>query len=316
MANNITKKYLVTADGHKKIDAVIKELYGEDIPRSKLRALFDNKCVLLNGRNCLNPGTAVYPGNQIELKFEAEKKYKEKGKAPPTRGFKVVYEDGHVIVVDKEAGLLTVPTLMGDPDTLIDRLRYFVPRGIEPHVVHRLDRDTSGLLVFAKSKGAGMRIKEQFQKRKPERVYHAFVKGELETLAGTFQSFLAMDEDLNQYSVEDETLGKLAITHYQVHRTLVDATWVKVKLETGRRNQIRVHFSEKKHPVIGDTRYERKHAKHPDWVESGLALHATSLGFYHPYAKKVLHFESPLPYRMEKFLAENAKRSKLEKKTN
>ena len=171
-----------------------------------------------------------------------------------------------------------------------------------PEVVHRLDRDTSGLLVFAKSKGICRKLKDQFERRKPDRIYFAFVRGIVKAKEGTFRSFLETDDDLNQRSVESSTTGKLAITHYTVEKYLDDATWVKVKLETGRRNQIRVHFSEIKHPILGDQRYERKLSDHPKWTGNFLALHATTLGFDHPVSGKRLFFESTLPKRMSDFL--------------
>jgi 23S rRNA pseudouridine1911/1915/1917 synthase len=186
----------------------------------------------------------------------------------------------------------------------MEQIDNYLPSTVSIHVVHRLDRETSGLLVFAKSPGVCRKLKEQFENRKPERVYNAFVKGLVRPEKSFFRSFMATDEDLNQYSVEDgeEEEGKLAVTHYQVEKYLDDATWVKVKLETGRRNQIRVHFSENKNPVLGDKRYETELAKHPRWTDKNLALHAETLGFTHPTTGKKLSFKSEMPDRMKEFL--------------
>jgi 23S rRNA pseudouridine1911/1915/1917 synthase len=146
-----------------------------------------------------------------------------------------------------------------------------------------------------------LRLKEEFKERKPEREYDAIVKGRVDSERGTFRSFLATDEDLNQYSTGDGS-GKLAITHYEVADRFPDATHVRVTLETGRRNQIRVHFAEAGHPVLGDPRYAPQHARHRDWPHQRLALHAARLGFYHPTLRKVLRFSAELPPEMSAFL--------------
>lgn len=299
------KKYIVSKDGIKKADHVVKSFF--DVPRSKIRAFFQHGCVSINGETCYNPGTDLREGDELEIRVDANKSYKELQKKADTSGFDAVYEDGHLIVVDKYAGMLTVPTSKNEPGSLVDNLRKYVPRGVEIEVVHRLDRETSGLLVFAKSKGVAKKIKKQFEDRKPERVYNAFVRGVLSNSCGTYESYLATDIDLNQYSLdkeEAESTGKLAITHYELEKQYQDFAWVKVKLETGRRNQIRVHFSENNHPVLGDKRYRKDLSLHPSWKSDYLALHASTLGFYHPVSSKKMFFKSELPKRMLFFLKE------------
>jgi 23S rRNA pseudouridine1911/1915/1917 synthase len=284
-----------------KADLVVRSYY--DLPRSQIRALFQNACVYINERVCYNPGTDLKVGQVLRLTFEDGRKYKETKKLVPSDAYEVVYEDGHLLVVNKRAGVLTVPTRSGkDNLTLIDLISNDFPKGLNIHLVHRLDRDTSGLLVFAKSFGVATKLKNQFEARKPERIYDAFVAGEVGPKIGTYESYLTTDEDLNQYSVKDPNKGKLAVTHYEVHKYCSGATWVKVKLETGRRNQIRVHFAEKDHPVLGDARYKTELAKHPAWKEDYLALHARTLGFKHPSTGKFLSFDSDLPDRMKRFL--------------
>ena len=238
---------------------------------------------------------------------------KRKGKAYVTPVFDIVYEDNFLIVVDKKAGFLSVPTeghshpKRGER-TLIGEVRHYLSiksgRDLGATPVHRLDRDTSGLLVVAKSQKIALRIKEQFKARKPEREYVAIVKGRVEKASGTFKSFLATDDDLNQYSTDDTEDGKLAITHYQVVEYYPEATRVSVTLETGRRNQIRVHFSEIGHPVIGDVRYLPKEARHRLWPHPRLALHAMKLGFFHPLLKRQLRFEAPLPEEFLRFFSQ------------
>jgi 23S rRNA pseudouridine1911/1915/1917 synthase len=119
---------------------------------------------------------------------------------------------------------------------------------------------------------------------------------------GTFRSYLATDNNLNRFSTEDSQSGQLAITHFRTVTTLDDATLVQIWLETGRRNQIRVHFAEKGHPVLGDPRYQSRLAEHPRWKARRIALHARSLGFTHPVTGQAYRFESELPKEFVEFI--------------
>lgn len=242
------------------------------------------------------------------MQHQAPRK-KRKGFTSPA--FDLVYEDNFLLVVNKQAGFLSVPTGdrrrdRKDQRTLVSELRRYLAiksgrdAGVTP--IHRLDRDTSGLLVVAKSPRLAERIKEQFKARKPKREYIAIVRGALAESEGTFRSYLATDEDLNQYSTEDEDEGKLAVTHFRRVAVLNDATQILVTLETGRRNQIRVHFSEVGHPVLGDVRYRPELAAHPLWRAPRLALHAAVLGFVHPMLRKPFRFEAPMPREIAEFL--------------
>jgi 23S rRNA pseudouridine1911/1915/1917 synthase len=305
MSKLVEQTFTVTSLELAKVDAAVKTLI--EVPRSQLRALFQNGCVTVNGKVCGNPGTMMKVGDVLKLNYEAGRKYKETRRVPNSRDFNVVFEDAHLIVVDKQPGVLSVPTTSGEGSTLISKINHHRPKDRPVEVVHRLDRDTSGLLVFGKSSSITRKLKEQFKSRKPQRLYHAIVRGKVMPKKGTIQSYLSTDKDLNQYSVHerDKDSGKLAITHYTVEQYLADATWVKVELETGRRNQIRVHFSERNNPVLGDKRYNRSLAAHPFWRSEYLALHATTLGFNHPITNKPLFFESPMPYRMAMFIEKN-----------
>jgi 23S rRNA pseudouridine1911/1915/1917 synthase len=158
------------------------------------------------------------------------------------------------------------------------------------------------LLVFSKTQEVLEQLKDQFAASKPEREYVAIVAGHMRQREGTFESLLATDKDLNRYSTEDEAIGQLAITHFRVVAHLEGATLVQVRLETGRRNQIRVHFAEAGHPVLGDPRYESELAQHARWRHKRLALHARLLGFTHPVTGQDLRLESALPAEMERFL--------------
>jgi 23S rRNA pseudouridine1911/1915/1917 synthase len=240
--------------------------------------------------------------------------------------FQVVFEDRHLIVVDKAPGVLTVPTPQGERNTLVDLLeRYFQhqrpgarppsprnsrdrrplserhgrdrrsARGRFAEVVHRLDRETSGLLVFAKNPDIRDALREQFHARAVERIYLAIVTGRVKEDAGTFSSYLTTNKALGRYSTRDEERGELAVTYFRVRSRGTDATFVEAQLQTGRRNQIRVHFAEAGHPVLGDPRYGSRRAIHPQWPASRLALHACVLGLVHPGTGEPVRWESPLP---------------------
>jgi 23S rRNA pseudouridine1911/1915/1917 synthase len=172
-------------------------------------------------------------------------------------------------------------------------------------VVHRLDRGTSGLLVFGKNPRVARELIAQFRVHKAEREYGAFVAGRVTSDAGTFESRLGTTRSLRRYSVEaKQSGGERAVTHYRVEERFAEATFVRVTLETGKRNQIRVHFAEAGHPVLGDERYGVDVARNAAWRYKRLALHAMSLGFEHPRTRERLRFESPLPSEFESFLAQ------------
>ena len=284
-----------------KIDAAVKTVFSG--PRSQLRAIFQQECVLLNGKTCTNPGTPVKPGDTVTVNYDTHRKYKEKPKPYTSRAFELVYEDDSVLIADKQPGILSMPGDGGESNTLLDWINDYLKRQrVEALAVHRLDRDTSGLLVFAKTHPAWKALKEQFADKKPARLYDAIARGVVEPAEGTIRSYLATDVALNQRSVRNSTEGKLAVTHYRVERVLDDATWLKVTLETGRRNQIRVHFAEQRNPILGDSRYQPELAAHPRWLSKYLALHASELGFMHPITGEAMKFSSALPGRIRKFI--------------
>lgn len=280
--------------------------------RSEGRGLCDHGCVLLNGKKCFDSGMILKSGDKVEVVFETDRHYKEKRRIFKTRVFSIVFEDEDIIVINKNAGFLTTPN-HGEQNTALTTLnqylKYSIYGGKEIGVIHRLDRDTSGLLVFAKNKKAADRVIAQFANQKPDREYIAIVTGKMIERSGTFESHLATDRNLNQRSLErlskksrGALKGELAITKFQVEKVYEDVTLVKVRLQTGKRNQIRVHFAEAGHPVIGDTRYRTDISAHQAWDKDRLALHAKSLGFEHPTTGKYLRFDSEIPPEFVRFL--------------
>jgi 23S rRNA pseudouridine1911/1915/1917 synthase len=301
-----TKTARVTEELSGRADRVVQSLTG--LSHSKMRGLFDNGCVTINGGPSDHGGQRVKPGDQVAVCYDPQQGYREKKKPWTDRAFLIVYEDEHIIVVNKSAGVLTVATDLGEPNALADRVSHYLKstsRQREAFVAHRLDRGVSGLLVFAKSPAMLARLQEQFRERKPERLYIAIVAGVLKSPAGTFRSYLETGDNLDQFSTPDERHSQLAITHYRVQHQLPDTTVVEVRLETGRRNQIRVHFADHGHPVLGDPRYGRHKTMHERWPKNRLALHAISLGFEHPATGQPMRFESPLPKTMRLFIGKN-----------
>jgi len=207
---------------------------------------------------------------------------------------RILYEDDDLIVVDKAAGLLTVPS----PDVLHETAESFLnaylgARAGEPriHHVHRLDRDTSGVLVFAKNTWVRDQLQQRFAAHDIERVYVAIVHGKLREPKGTFRSFLAEDGDLHVRSVADPWQGKEAITHYRTVASGRRYSILEVTLESGRRNQIRVHLAEAGHPIIGDTMYGQGREE----SLARLGLHAKHLAFVHPRSGSKVTFTSEMP---------------------
>jgi 23S rRNA pseudouridine1911/1915/1917 synthase len=239
------------------------------------------------------------------VRYDPHRRYHRRPRPRRDSPFRIVYEDGRLIVVDKPAGVLTVPTDRGETGTLVDALGDYLGRGVRRarvEVVQRLDRDASGLLVFGKDEEAGLGLRAQFEAHTPEREYGVLVKGRMAAAEGTLRSRLTTGSDLRRYSTDRRGEGEEAVTHYRVERVLPGATLVRARLETGRRNQIRVHFAEAGHPVLGDRRYGPAKTRRPLWTASRLALHAAVLGFRHPATGEALRFESPLPRAFRDFL--------------
>ncbi len=207
---------------------------------------------------------------------------------------RILYEDADLIVVNKAERLLTVPS----DDVLHETAESFLntylggqPGEQRVYHTHRLDRDTSGVLVFAKNTHVREKLQDQFAQHKPDRVYVAIVYGKLKESSGTFRSFLAEDRDLRVRVVNDAREGKEAITHYRVVASGRRWSMVEVTIETGRRNQIRVQFAAAGHPVAGDTMYGRGREE-----ELGrLALHAKTLSFVHPKTGEKMTFTAEVP---------------------
>jgi 23S rRNA pseudouridine1911/1915/1917 synthase len=282
-----------------RIDLFVQQLTG--LSRSQIAGLFDHGCVWLDDVVCRHGGWSLESGQQLRLCYDQHRRYHPLPKRQRPSGFDVLYEDQDLIVVDKPAGVLTVPAERPRGICLLEKVDAYVRSGRGRRsqwgafTVHRLDRDVSGVLVFGKTQAMAERLRDQFALRKPQRVYEAIVAGRFEPQAQTYRSFLATDRDLNRYSTDDPEAGQLAITHVRTVQRFESASQLEVQLETGRRNQIRVHLAEAGHPILGDPRYRPRQAQHPEWPYRRIALHAASLGFVHPQSGRQLAFRSPRP---------------------
>ncbi|MFA5073136.1 MAG: RluA family pseudouridine synthase [Nitrospirota bacterium] len=210
-----------------------------------------------------------------------------------SNGLGILYEDKEILVVDKPAGLLTVATEREKSRTAHSLLTDYIREGCgrsrkRLFVVHRLDRDTSGTLIFAKSEEAMYRLKAQW--KQTEKKYLAVAHGKLEKSSGTITTYLAENQDYSVYSTSDSTRGRLSQTAYNVLRVTKGLSLLEVVLLTGRKNQIRVHFAGLGHPIVGDTKYGKASDTQPR-----MALHARSISFKHPFSGKQLAFESEIP---------------------
>jgi len=206
---------------------------------------------------------------------------------------RIVFEDPEVIVVEKPAGLLTISTDREKRLTAYAQLYDHVKRKIKPEklfIVHRLDREASGLLVFAKSESAKYTLQQQFQEHLAGRTYLAVTERRIARNHFTIRSYLAENSIHRCYSTRDPTRGKLAITHVKVLKRSAARSLLEVRLETGRKHQIRVHLAEAGHPIVGDRDYGS-----PTNPLHRLALHAVTLAFKHPRTRKPMEFHSQPP---------------------
>ncbi len=219
------------------------------------------------------------------------------GRKVPARyqpaGFRIIYEDDHLIVGNKAAGFLTVAAAWNKENTVHAALNEYVRKGNSRsrhcvYVVHRIDQDTSGILIFAKNERVQEALKENW--KSTQKVYYTVVHGALAQKTGVVESYLFEDDKYVVHSIDDPVRGKWSRTAYTVLKETGKFSLLKIDLLTGRKNQIRVHCADLGHPVVGDEKYGRNAVKYPR-----LALHSRSITFTHPVTRARMTFEADIP---------------------
>ena len=262
-----------------------------DSSRSKVKEMLSHS-VCVEGRRVSQYNFPLQPGQIVSIEKAG---WKERLKP---RDLDIVYEDDHLFVINKHEGLLSYSKKPNETTviTVLNRYLSLTHQRCHAHIVHRLDRDTSGLMVVSKSKEVSQRFEADWKGLVSDRAYVAVAWGKLEPAVGTIKSWLT-DGEYCVLSSPTDNGGKLAVTHYKVVRTSRRYSLVELRLDTGRRNQIRVHLREEQHPVVHDPMYGYKDDVSPI---NRLALHAFRLGFTHPVTGKKLKFETPYPSSFEK----------------
>lgn len=295
----MTKNYKLVIDGEKgRLDKVIAEKI-KDLSRTKIKELVNDKNILVNNK-AEKVSYKVQSGDVIDvtippvkpLSLEAENLHLD-----------IVYEDSDVIVVNKPQGMVVHPSA-GHPDhTLVNGLLYHTrdladsPEGFRPGIVHRIDKDTSGLLMIAKNDRARESLEKQLAEKINKREYLAIVHGNFEVKNGVINAPIGRNPN-NRKQMAVNIKGKAAVTHFTVLEQFKNYSLVKCVLETGRTHQIRVHMKYIGHPLAGDPLYGPKKTL----SGHGQFLHAKTLGFYQPSTNEWLEFSAPLPTIFEKQL--------------
>jgi len=264
------------------------------ISRTTAKSQLSKRLVYVDNAITTQYNFPLKPGMKVQINKEKEKKEFR------SNLLKIVYEDTYLLVVDKRQGLLTIGTDKQKERTAHSILNEYVQRSGKQHrvyVVHRLDKDTSGLLVFAKDEKTKFTLQDYWNEIVKERRYVAILSGEMEKDNGTVTSWLKDNKMYVTYSSMMNNGGDKAITHYKTIKRANEYSLVELELETGRKNQIRVHMQELKHPVIGDPKYGNT-----DNPLGRLALHAYKLCFYHPITGDLMEFETPYPPAFKKLM--------------
>lgn len=301
-----------------------KYLHGkiERITRSRIQKAISNKAILVNDEP-IKSNYRVRPNDTIVIVLPTEKPEKHFAE-PEDIPLDIRYEDGHIMVIHKPVGLVVHPGTGNHTGTLVNGLVHYMQSGkalpvmegndlSRPGLVHRIDKDTSGLMVIAKTENAMSHLAKQFFDHKIDREYQAIIWGSMSEPSGTIEGHIGRHpkERTKQFVFPDGEEGKEAITHYETIEDLYYVSLVKCKLETGRTHQIRVHMAHKGSPLFNDEKYGGSSimkgtvfSKYKQFVNNVFkliprqALHAKSLGFIHPETNEYMFFDSELPEDM------------------
>lgn len=268
--------------------ALLLEWLLENLPKSKskVKSTLRGRGVKVNGKTVTQFDFQLQPGMDISVsKTKQNDMFK-------SRYVKIVYEDSYIVVVEKNIGILSMAAGHSSLNvkSVLDNYFHKSRQKCRAHVVHRLDRDTSGLMVYAKDMQTEQIFEHNWHDMVFDRRYVAVLSGEIEKEGGTIQNYLKDNKAYITYSSPVDNGGKLAITHFHTLDRTTEHSLVEFKLETGRKNQIRVHAADMGHPVCGDIKYGNG-----DDPLHRLCLHAYMLCFYHPVTHEPMNFETPIP---------------------
>lgn len=307
----ISKEISVRQDREIRLDKYIMGL-GLGMSRSRIQKLISSGEVLIDGKS-VKPHHIVHSGEKLTIEYKKRKPLTVESENIP---IDIVYEDRYLIVVNKGAGMVVHPARGNLHGTLVNALFYHTSKGLSqvddsrrPGVVHRLDKDTTGLLVFAKTDRTHSLLAKQIQERTMKRIYVLLVWGIIPNNEGIIETPIGRDTFNRKKMKVTPFASRKAVTHFRVIERFSIASYIRAQLETGRTHQIRVHFSHRGHPLVGDPDYGgRKESiltkigkEHQEKFKTILktlkrqALHATVLSLYHPVKKRRMTFYSPLP---------------------
>ena len=254
--------------------------------RNAVKGILKRGQIVVNDKPTTQFDQVLKPGDHVQIRARVA------SASIKLKGVTILHEDDDVIVIDKESGLLSMGSKQERQMTAYKQLMDYV-QSIHPKnrvfIVHRLDRDTSGVMIFARSKIVQQKLQKSWTEAVQERSYVALVEGVVQK-GGTITSWLTEDKTFMMHSSPKPNNGQKAITHYKVLKSNRRFSLLKVNLETGRKNQIRVHMQELGHPIVGDKKYGSEIN-----AINRLGLHANAIKFKHPASGKVMRFESETP---------------------
>ena len=317
--NRIISLLVKTEENNQRVDTFIKNKE-QSLSRTRIKNLILKKNLKLNSQILISPSKKVSTGDQLSLeipepKLASLKPYKFK--------LDIIYEDKDIIIINKPAGIVIHPGAGNYDNTIVNALMNYcggslsnIGDELRPGIVHRIDKDTSGLIVIAKNNFAHENLSIQFNKHSIKRVYQLLIWGKLRPQTGTIKTLIKRSTKNRQLMEVGSTKGKIAITNYKTLEVFENnktptLSLVECKLETGRTHQIRVHMSYKGNNILGDKKYKKKFKKFKN-IDPELEklilnldrqfLHAKTLGFTHPVNGKEIEFSSFLPQELENIL--------------
>lgn len=256
----------------------LKKMFS-NLSKNSVKSLLHNEKVFVNGNMTTKYNYELNAGDIVEIREKVAK------------NIDIIYEDKDIIVINKPSGLLTVATEKEKNKTAYHLVMEYLKKKNKNNrifIIHRLDKDTSGIIMFAKNERAKHLYQDNWNDIVKKRCYYAVIDGKMENKEGTIKSYLKENGNM-VYSVKDRS-GKLAITEYKVLKERKNISLLDINLKTGRKNQIRVHMKENKTPILGDLKYGEKSK-----LINRLALHAYKLELINPVTKKLLTFEVNMP---------------------